>query len=247
MATLLSLVQDVLNEMDGDEVNSISDTAEALQVANYFKVVYENMMANRNWPHTRTAASITGRADSNFPTHMILNEDVKELISVYYDKRGSGETRRKYEKVKYKDPDEFLHILNTRNNDDTNVVVVSDDSGIELLIRNDKHPEYFTSFDETNLIFDSYDSDVDTTLQDSKVQAIGYVIPTFLVQNDYEPNLPQEAIPALREEVIVRAQAKSRQFEDVISAQESRRQSRWLARKSWRAGGGTKYPDFGKK
>jgi hypothetical protein len=38
--TLLEIVQDVLNDMDSDEVNSISDTVEATQIANICRSVY---------------------------------------------------------------------------------------------------------------------------------------------------------------------------------------------------------------
>ena len=40
--TLLAMVQDILNDMDGDEVNSISDTVEAEQVAQIIKTTYDS-------------------------------------------------------------------------------------------------------------------------------------------------------------------------------------------------------------
>ena len=245
--TLLSMVQDVLNDLDGDEVSSITDTAESEKVAKHIQTVFNNMMANRNWPHTITPKAIESRSDSNYPSHMILADNVKEIISVYYDKRESGETRRDYKEVKYKRPDDFLRYLAMRNNDNSNIIVVTDDSGVELLIQNDKHPEYFTSFDDTNIIFDSYDSGIDVTLQSSKTQALGYQIFTLDLTDTATINLPNEAIPELKETVITRAQFKERDIQDPISAQESIKQKRWNSRKAWRAGGKTRYPDYGRK
>ena len=40
--TVLEMVQDILNDMDSDEVNSINDTIEAQQVANTVRTVYAN-------------------------------------------------------------------------------------------------------------------------------------------------------------------------------------------------------------
>ena len=51
--TLLEIVQEILTDMVSDEVNSIDDTVESQTVASIVRSVYESMMANRNWPHTK--------------------------------------------------------------------------------------------------------------------------------------------------------------------------------------------------
>lgn len=244
--TVLELVQTILSDIDGDEVNSISDTEESEQVARIVKSTYESIVSHTTWPHTRRAVALTPRSDSNYPTHMVFNENVKELISVFYNKADLGETRKDYKEINWVDPDDFLRKTNVRNNDETTVDVIIDDSGIELLIRNDKAPEYFTSFDDVNLVFDSYDSAVDSTLQESKFQAQAYIVPTFTMSDSFEPDLPPDAFSLLQEEATSRAQYKLRQFQDVKAEQESTKQSRWLSRKAWRANGGIKYPSYGR-
>jgi len=245
--TLLDITQEVLSEMDSDEVNSISDTVESEQVANIVITVYRDMMSNRNWPHQRGAAIMTARSDSDFPTHMILDSSIKELISVRYNKALTGETRKKYELITYKNPDDFLAYTNNRDNDNSTVDVVTDDSGIDLLIINNTHPKYYTSFDDTNIIFGSYDNTIDTTLQVSKVQALGYILSLLTFADESVPSIPDEALSALIEESKSRAQLKLRQFQDVKSEQESSRQQRWLSRKAWKTNGGIQYPSYGKK
>ena len=246
MTTLLSITQEILSEMDSDAVNSISDTVESEQVANIVITTYRDMMSNRNWPHQRGAALMTARSDSEFPTHMTLDDNVKELISVRYDKSLTGETRKKYKEIKYKTPDDFLAYTNPRDNDNSTVDVVSDDSGIDLLIINNTHPTYYTSFDDSSVIFDSYDNTVDATLQKSKVQALGYILTALTLADTSVPTMPDEALSALIEESKSRAQLKLRQFSDVKSEQESSRQQRWLSRKAWKTNGGIQYPDYGK-
>lgn len=245
--TLLQIVQDILADMDGDEVNSISDTEESDQVARIVRSTYMAILSHTTWPHTRRATALVPRSDTDFPTHMLLAEDVKELISVRYNIAGDGETRRKYVEMKYLDPDDFLRHINNRNNDDDNVDIVIDDSGIELLIRNNSYPKYYTSFDDTNIVFDSYDSAVNQTLIEAKLQAQAYIIPEFRMEDTFTPDLPVDAFSMLVEEATSKAQFKLRQFQDIKSEQEAVRQSRWMSRKNWRVDGGIRYPNYGRK
>lgn len=247
MATLLSIVQEILNDMSGDQVNSINDTVESEQVASIVRSTYNAMMSNRNWPHTKRSLVISALGDTAKPTHATLDENVKELLTVFYNKVKQGDTRKLYEEVKYKDSDSFLRYVNARNSDADNVIVVEDASGIELLIIDDAAPTYFTSFDDTTLIFDSYDSEVDNTLQESKFQAQGYIFPDFDLTDDFEPDLPVEAVQALIEGAKSASQLKIRQMTDNKAEQESQRQNRWLSRKAWRVRGGIVFPDYGRK
>ena len=247
MTTLLTITQDVLEDISGDEVNSIDDTPEATRVAKIIQGKYMAMMSNRNWPHMRQALTITPRSDSDFPTHMSIEDDLKELILINYDVAQAAATSKSYQKMKYKEIDEFISLLNYRSSANSNVVTVTDDSGIELLIIDDKHPEYYTSFNDTDLVFDSYDSTVDTTLQGSKTQAFGYVMPTFSLTDSHVIDIPSEAESALLEQCKSTAQWKLRQIQDPDAEIEARRQQRWLSRKAWRVDGTTKEPDYGRK
>ena len=245
--TLLEIVQDILSDMTSDVINSIDDTEEAQQVAQIVKSTFQAFMSNRNWPHTRQLVNLIASTDSDRPTHMELDEEIKEMISVYYDKKKNGDTRLLYQEVEYKDPDDFLRLTNVRNSDNDNIVVVTDPSGVVLLIQNDKAPKYYTSFNDTSLVFDSWDSEVENTLQTSKTQARAYVTPTFEMDDEYIPDLPEEAFSAFLEEAKSRAQFKLHQVEDVKSEQEARRQQRWLSRKAWKVAGGIRYPNYGRR
>lgn len=244
--TLLELVQDILNDLDSDEVNSISDTAESEQVAQIVKSTFYAQMNTRNWPHTRKLINLEASGTDALPTHTILRDPVKELISVRYNCVRATETKRVYKEIKYKDPDDFLRITNRRNTDESNIDIIIDPTGVELLIRNDTAPTYLTSFDDSTIVFDSYDGTVDDTIQTSKIQAMGYVIPAWLAEDDFIPDLPDEAFTALLEEAKSRAMFKLKQTADSKAEQESRRQQNWLSRKAWRVAGGVKYPDYGR-
>jgi hypothetical protein len=45
--TLLEMTQDILSDMDSDEVNSINDSVESLQVAQIIKTTYFNIVNGR--------------------------------------------------------------------------------------------------------------------------------------------------------------------------------------------------------
>lgn len=240
--TLLDIVSDILSDMDGDYVSSINDTDEALQVAQIVKTTYQAMMSNRNWPHTARAITLQPLSDVSQPTHMRIAEDIKEIISIYYDVRLGIDNRVDYNQMKYVDPDVFLRFINNRNSNDPFTRTVVDPSGIKLLISTNKAPQYYTSFDDTTIVFDSFDAGLDDTLISAKVQARAYIIPVFEMQDDFIPDLPDEAFAALIEEAKSKAMFKLKQVQDIKAEQEATRQQRWLSRKSWRAHAPDIYP-----
>lgn len=245
---LLEIVSDILSDMDGDYVDSINDTDEATQVAQIVKTTYQAMISNRNWPHTARVLNITPSGNNLLPTHTTLPENVKELISVFYDVKKQDQTRIEYRQIKYLDADDFLRRTNQRNSDDTNCSVILDPSGVKFLIMKNKAPEYYTSFDDVNIVFDSYDSSVDNTIQSTKTQIRAYIIPPFEMEDDFVPDLPEEAFIALIEEAKSKAMFKLKQMQDVKAEQESSRQQRWLSRKSWKIHEKDIYPySYGRK
>ncbi len=243
---LLDMVQEILSDMDSDEVNSIDDTIESEQVATILKSTFFAMMANRDWPHTRQTIQISAIGDSTKPTHMKLQDGIKSICFINYNKVQFGDTRKKYEKIKYLEPDQFIFKTNLENSDSEEVSIVTDFGGIELLVRNDRAPTYYTSFDDEHIVFDSYDSQVDSTLREAKVQAQAYVTPSWSSVDNFIPDLPEMAFPALVEEAKSRAALKLKQVVDQKAEQEAARQNRWLSRNARRVHAGIKYPSYGR-
>lgn len=245
--TLLEMTQDIMNDMDSDEVNSIDDTFESQQVAQIIKTCYYELIANRNWPHTKKSLQLESSGDTSYPTHMSISEEVKELCFINYNKAKVDETKKLYKPVRWLEPDDFLRVTNNRNSDSDDVDVIQDYTGVELLVNNDKAPEYYTTFDDKNIVFDSYDSEVDDTLQKSKTQCQAYVIPDWEASDDFIPDMPAEAFPGFLEESKSTAMFKLKQITDQKAEQKASRQQRWLARKDWSINGGIKTPDYGRK
>jgi hypothetical protein len=245
--TLLSIVQDILNEMDSDEVNSIDDTIESQQVAGVVRGCYEAMIANRDWPHLRKLITLDSSLTLARPTHFRIPETMKELVMFKYDKYKGEEGRQQYEEVKYLYPDEFLRFTSSRNSKNQNVITVKLQNGIPLLVVNDQAPTYWTSFDDDYIVCDSYQADIEDTLQSRKTQVLAYMEPKWVHTDDAVPDLPSEAFPALLEESKSTAFFVIKQMQNGKAEAKATQQQRWLSRKAWRTHGGVRYPNYGRK
>jgi hypothetical protein len=244
--TLLELVKDILNDMDSDEVNSINDTVESQQVAQIVKTCYFEMIANRNWPHLKKLIQIDASGDISKPNYLKLPTGTKELVFIKYDTATLAQPNTRLVELIYKEPDAFLRMISSRNSDLPYVQTVIDFSGSKLLITNNTPPQYWTSFDDTYIITDSYDVGVDTTLQKTKTQALAYIDPLWSHADDFIPDLPSEAFPALNEEAKSTASIVLKQMANQKAEQKAGRQQKWLARKAWAAKGGITYPNYGR-
>lgn len=245
--SLLAIVQDVLNAMTSDRVNDIDDTFESQQVAQIAQNVYFAMMANRNWPHTKRLIQLESSTDVNKPNYLRLPDNVKELVSFHYQTQKITDTDIKLSEIKFLENDQFIKHISGRNTDNPNVRVITDFNGGKLFIYDNLPPTYWTTFDDTYIITDSYDAGIDSTLQNSKSQCVAYVVPNWTYANDFIPDLPVDAFPAFIEEVKSTSFAQSKQVIDQKSEQNAARQNRWLSRKAWRAEGGVRYPNYGRK
>lgn len=244
--TLLDIVSEILSDMTSDPVNSISDTFESQQVAKVVKRTYFNLFNERVWPHTGQLFKLTGSSDSSKPTHMRIEDDVDSIDWVKYDCRSVGEASSRPTTISYMRPEEFIDYVLARDTSDTNVETVIDYRGTPLFVINNSAPSYWTTFDDEWLVFDSYDSDADSTLKPSKTQVFGYVQPAWEHEDDFVPDMPVKAFSLLV------AEAKSQsfiKFKEVFSQKDEQaatRQRGWLSREKRRANPGTKYPDYGR-
>lgn len=202
--TLLEVVQDVMNDMDSDEVNSISDTVEATQIANICRSVYYDIITTVDLPEHMGLMTVTGLSDTSKPNYMDADSvtEIKELR--YNVSETIGELE--YKLISYVPPDEFIQKIVSRDTTQAEVILVQDPaSGISLPILNNKMPDYFTSFDDRYLCFDSYDSSVENTLQTSKTMVLGVRLPSFTLSDSAVPDLDDTIFPYYLAEVKSRA------------------------------------------
>lgn len=247
--TLLEMVQDIMNDLDFDYVNGISDTPDALQVATIIRTTYFELLTSRTWPHTRKLATLQPSNDIDLPNYLRVPESLYELHWIKYNSKKEFEDRDRWRDINLVDPKEFLDRVMTRNHTDANVDVIADMGGTDLLIINNKAPDYVTTFDDEWLVFDSYDSAVDDTLQASKCQAMIVEEPVFTIADNFVPDMPAKAFPYLLAEAKSVCFATLKQLPNQKEEQRSRRQRTTLARGKYRIGNYVlnKPVDFGRR
>jgi hypothetical protein len=245
--TLLEMVQDIMSDMDSDEINSINDTVEALQVAQIIKSTYYNIIDGRDFPFLYETFQLESSGTNTRPTHMGLPETIIDLKTINYNCRKLTDTKDKYKEILYKTPEDFLYILNQRNSSESKVTTVTDTTGISLLIYNDRSPQYFTSFDDDNLVFDSYDSAVNTTLVAAKTQCHGKRSVAFTLLDTFTPDLPVQMFTYLLAEAKSTAFLTLKQMANQKAEQVSISQKRRMSQDAWRLKNGITYPNYGRK
>jgi hypothetical protein len=225
----------------------LPDTTESLQVAQIIKSSYYNIVDGKDYPFLYELFQLDASGSTDRPTHMRLPDTIIDLDWIRYNKRKLGDTKNRYERVHYKDPESFLELVNPRDSSSSTVQVVLDSTDIELNIRNDKAPEYFTSFDDDFIVFDSFDSEVDTTLQNSKTQARGKRSVAFTLSDNFVPDLPVQMFTYLLNESKSACFARLKQVADVKSEQHSISQKRRMSQDAWKVSKGIKFPNYGRK
>ena len=232
--TLLEMVQDILSSMDSDEVNSVSDTAEAEQVALILKNTYNNLVATRVIPERFQLTTLVSSSDVTKPTTMTLATGVGSIDWIKYNSRTATDTQDRYNMVKFITPEEFVQRSTGLNSSASNVEKIKTDGGATLYIRNDVAPTYWTTFDNEILVFDSYNKQVDSVLQESKSLAYVSKDEVFDSGDDsFVPDLNSRTFPLLLEEARSVAFAVLKQSVNAKTEQLSKRNHTALSRNKY--------------
>jgi len=177
--TLLEMTQTILSDMSSDNVSSVGDTAESERVVAILKSTYFKLMEEKNWPHLGGLLQLSALSDVTHPSNMSIPEATRRIEWIKYDRKTAASGPTRMQSIEFKHPLDFLEVLNSRNSTATNIQTVIDASGVVLNIRNDIAPTMWTSFDDTTIVFDSFDSGVESTLQASKAQVYGFKEPVW--------------------------------------------------------------------
>jgi hypothetical protein len=247
--TLLELVQNILSRLDSDEVDSISDTTEAMQVARVVRNTYFNILARAQLPEHKKLVQLTASGDSLKPVLMIRPDNVTRIDWIKYDKHFDGETVARYDYVTMLPLQQFLEQTDMLRTDDTAVGSMIQNS-ITFYFRTDVAPCFCTVVDDLYVIFDAYDSAVESTLQTSKTKVFANTVPTFDLVDTTIPDLDDQQFPLLLNEATSVAFVDLKQQSNEKAEQESRRQWRTLERTKMLAKVPTPFdalPHFGRK
>lgn len=269
--TLLDMVQSIMSSMDSDMVNSISDTQESMQVANYLRDSYYEIVSGLNLPNTFSLIQLDPSLDETKPTLMYLPANVLNIHWIKYNKQAlldntavqaeppgfyslaNGNSSYNYdqsptddqntpmigppnfENVHYESLEQFLHRMyivgsNTDSaslNDVGSYQLVTESGGsFTIYYRNDRAPLHWTTFDDHTVLFDSYDAQMDSTLQSSKTVCWGEVASVWRFEDTFIPQLNDKQFTLLENEAKQQAFVEAKQSANPIAT--SRAHKGWV-------------------
>jgi len=222
--TLLEMTQSVLNALESDNVNSITDTIESQQVAQLIKDTYYEFISNMGIPEHDKLMQLESVSSSTRPNYLKLPADTAEVRDIRYNTMTSTDTDPRWVDVEYKDPTAFVKLVQGRRPSDVNVIEVPDFNSVNLYIINDASPKYWTTFDDEYVVFDSYDSAVESTVQGNKSSCIASVTPSWTEEDDFTPDLDHNFFPMLLAECKSMAFAIYKQAPNAKVEQKARQQ-----------------------
>lgn len=227
--TLLELTQTVLSSMDSDEVNSINDSVESQQVVEVIKTVYDDIISRGDLHGNKTLFNLTASNDPVKPIVMSKPDNIDRIEWLKYDTRLLTDTGPNWDILTYIPPEDFIDYMHQFDENETYVGYfdqIIDSYTLRFTYRTDQGPKYYTTFDDNLIFFDSYDSEVDTTLMSSKTIGFGPKATEFVKSDSYVPNLQPNQFALLLNE------AKSLAWAELKQAQHGKAEQ--TARRNWR-------------
>ncbi len=242
--TLLQMTQSILSDLDSEMVNSINDSVEAMQIASVIQDTYFNLVSARVIPELKQLLTITSLSDNTRPTHFRYPTNCKEIETLFYNVSEVVDGVE-YREIYYINPHEFLR--RSPSSVGCNALVVTDvDSTTKLVIANDRHPTYYTSFDDEHIVMDSYKASVENTLQESKSRAYGTVYPSFTISDSFEPDLDKALLPYLLAEAKSACFSLFKSGSDPKIEQSARRLKSYVQNDQYRTKQENKRPKYGR-
>lgn len=223
--TLLEIVQEVLSSLDSDEVNSIADTTESMQVAYVVKRAYDDLVPHANLPELFTLFELNAGSVSE-PVKMTIPDSVANVLWVKYDKATTDDANVGYKPVQFMDLYSFLDMQLGLDTTQTNVETMTltvDGSTLPFPYLNDKAPDWYTSYDDRTLIFDSFDEELETNLVKNKTLCYGEKNITFSLTDSYVPVLDERQFPLLVNEAKALAWAELKQTQHARAERSAKR------------------------
>lgn len=250
--TLLDITQNILSRLSSDEVNSIGDTTESLQVANIIKNKYFDIVGRVDLPEHDQLIQLDPSLDNTSPVLMYVPDGVAEVKWLkYFDSNildgaaggghdinvnivnnsGNGVNPPPgYLYVTILPVTQFIELTNGFNPQETDVesFTFSDTSNnynydYTFYYKNGQTPRFCTILSNYYVIFDAYDATQDSTLQSSKTMALGRIVPFFKMEDSFIPNLKDEEFQLLVNEATALAFYELKQQSHPLASQEARR------------------------
>lgn len=224
--TVLEYVKSTLSVMDSDEIDSITDTTESAQIVNMFKDIYYEFVNRGDWKWLERPVQVAGAGiDADNRTTVEVVESIKSITSIRYNV--SENSNFSMRPLEYLCVDEFTRRFSSAGDNR----VGQDRGGMRFYVVTNKAPEFWTSFDDQTITLNSYKETIDTGYIDpTKFGIMGQVIPEFLLEDDFIPDLPLFAVPILQASLNAAAMRYFKQIDSPTDNKNSAQQMAQLRR-----------------
>lgn len=164
--TLLEVVQDMLYSIQGDQVSDINGTVEAIRCHYLARQVFLDSVANTSMaPEQNQIKQLEGVGEVDDPTKLSIPRIIDEILCLEYQ-----ESDGDYKELQFLEPHHFTAKCESyRGLDNTKTVTYGD---INLVVRTDKHPKYWTTYDNQFVLFDSWQESVEASVVGTKTRCL---------------------------------------------------------------------------
>lgn len=249
--TLLEMTQDILSRMSSDEVNSISDTAESLQIATIIKNKYYDIVARGDLTAQEEIYQLNPSNNATMPVLMFVPDGAITLEWLKYfdtnptdsqgeDQFGHGvntdlppnseslpDIPAGYKYVTMLPVDQFLDMVHSFNPGESNVGSFSltiKGQAFTFYYKNNHQPRYCTIIENNYVVFDMFDESQDSTLQASKTMGFGQTVTPFEMTDNFVPDIDDNQFPLMFNEALAVAFYELKQSPNPKAEQEIKRQ-----------------------
>lgn len=244
------MTQNILSALDSDEVNSISDTAESLQVATIIKTSFFDLISSLNLPEHHNVFELTATTSAT-PIMMNRPDLVTDIHWVKYNNATTEFPDNNFVDVTYLEFEEFIRrsyqLSEGNNNVETCTITTMGSDTLQVNYLNDKFPEFYTSWCDTIILFDSYNAAEDSFLQKSKVQCYGEIVPEWSHTDNFIPKLDAKQFTLLLNEAKAQAFIELKQQANPKAEKRARRGWIQAQRTKNSIGPDKRYTAYGRK
>lgn len=217
--TLLEMIQEVSDAVDGDEISALNETVEADQLQNLIINTLEDLVTRQDWEFLKD--KLLQLESSSTVISLGIPATISKLQTVQYISTSDS----KLKTLHYIDPVRYLQIMQQATSGEAGTVDVVV-NGITLVARNNKDPRWWTILEDVVFV-DSFDVSRDTSGvvgTQSAVLATKYFDFTGNTVGTWVAPLPEKMFGLWLQESIAEASVKLRQVEDPREERKARRQ-----------------------
>jgi hypothetical protein len=219
--TILKLIQDLGEGINTDEIDELGETEEVVRIENILIQTVKEVLDRKTWEFMKDKVrQLDDRVDATQLNTLLIPVDVT-LINCLRYKDDNG----KFYDVTYLQACDFIAKLQSRTAGEADITTVVNSDGVDLHIKNNIVPQYWTSFDEETISFDAFNA----ATGNGNLIADSVIIADVMPVTDFtDPtavlNVPERMETLIFNEALVTCNYRIRQTRDPRADRVARRQ-----------------------